>query len=145
MRVEGHDNVWGIDDCAANVDEDGKAVPPNAQAAVQQGEAVARNVLAAIDGTDGFSPLTYRPVGQLVDVGKGFAVTEVMGVRLSGLLASGLWRGTYLFGLESPQSRTRAALDWSLDIFSHSRSPEGSRPGSSRVAGSCRPPRSCYC
>ena len=81
---------------------------------------MARNILAAIDGTDGLSPLTYRPIGQLVDVGKGFAVTEVMGVKLSGLLASVLWRGMYLFGLEIPQSRTRGALDWILDIFSHS-------------------------
>src|SRR3712207_3931933 len=36
MRVEGHDNVWGIGDCAANVDRDGKPVPPNAQAATQE-------------------------------------------------------------------------------------------------------------
>src|SRR5215210_3840597 len=33
MRVEGHDNVWGIGDCTANVDRNGKPVPPNAQAA----------------------------------------------------------------------------------------------------------------
>lgn len=120
MRVKDYDNVWGIGDCAANVDENGDRVPPNAQAAVQQGETVAKNILAVIDGTDSLSLLTYRPIGQLVDVGKGFAVTEVMGVKLSGLLASMLWRGTYLFGLESPQSRTRGALDWFLDVFSHS-------------------------
>lgn len=121
MRVKGHDDVWGIGDCAANVDENGKPVSPNIQAAVQQGEAVARNILATIDGADErLSPLTYLPVGQLVDVGKGFAVTEVMGVKFSGLLASVVWWGTYLFGLESPQSRTRGALDWFLDIFSHS-------------------------
>jgi NADH dehydrogenase len=76
-------------------------VPPNAQVAVQQGEAVVRNILATIDGADArLSPLTYRPVGQLVDVGKGFAITEVMGIKFSGLLAYVVWRGTYLFGLE---------------------------------------------
>ncbi len=120
MRVEGHDNVWGIGDCAANVDENGNPVPPNAQAAVQEGEAVAENILASIDGGKRLSPLRYRPVGHLVDVGKGFAVNEVMGVKFSGTLASLVWRGTYLFGLESPQSRTRGAIDWFLDVFSHS-------------------------
>src|SRR5919112_1737994 len=49
MRVEGHENVWGIGDCAATVDEEGAAVPPNAQAAVQEGETVARNILSVID------------------------------------------------------------------------------------------------
>src|ERR687897_123797 len=50
MRVEGHYNVWGIGDSAANVDERGEPVPPNAQAAVQEGKAVAKNIVAAIDG-----------------------------------------------------------------------------------------------
>lgn len=95
-------------------------MPPNAQAAVQEGEAVAENVLASIDGGKDLSPLRHRPVGQLVDVGKGFAVNEVMGVKFSSTLASLVGWGTYLFGLESPQSRTRGAIDWFLDVFSHS-------------------------
>src|SRR5215208_2463578 len=62
MRVRGHENVWGIGDSAANVDERGEPVPPNAQAAVQEGEAVARNVLAVIDGRVP-KPFRYRPLG----------------------------------------------------------------------------------
>jgi len=46
MRVPDLENVWAIGDCAANLDKDGEAVPLNAQAAVQKGEALARNILA---------------------------------------------------------------------------------------------------
>jgi NADH dehydrogenase len=116
MRVEGHDNVWGIGDCAATVDENGKPVPPNAQAAVQEGEAVARNILAVIDGEEP-EPFRYKALGQLVELGSEFAVNEVMGVKFSGQIAALFWRMTYLYKLESPQSRAKIAADWLLDLF----------------------------
>jgi len=116
MRVEGHENVWGVGDCAATVDENGEHVPPNAQAAVQEGEAVAENILAAIDGEEP-RPFRYQSLGQLVELGSEFAVNEVMGINFSGHLAALFWRMTYLYKLESPQSRARIAADWLLDLF----------------------------
>jgi NADH dehydrogenase len=41
----------------------------------------------------------------------------VMSVKFSGLIASLFWRATYLYKLESPQSRARIAADWLLDLF----------------------------
>ena len=93
MRVRGYDNVWGIGDSAATVDEHGEPVPPNAQAAVQEGEAVAKNVLAAIDGKEP-KPFKYKPLGQLVEMGSEFAVNEVMGIKFSGFIAALFWRAT---------------------------------------------------
>jgi NADH dehydrogenase len=116
MRVEGHDNVWGIGDCTANVQKDGTPVPPNAQAATQEGRAVAKNVLAAIDGRE-LEPFDYKPLGQLVEMGSEFAVNEVLGIKFSGLMAALFWRATYLYKLESPQSRARIAADWFVDLF----------------------------
>jgi NADH dehydrogenase len=116
MRVVGHENVWGIGDSAATVDASGKSVPPNAQAAVQEGEAVAKNVLAVIDGEEP-EPFRYRPLGQLVEMGSEFAVNEVMGIKFSGFVAALFWRATYLYKLESPNSRVRIAADWLLDLF----------------------------
>jgi NADH dehydrogenase len=116
MRVEGHEDVWGIGDSAANVDHKGEPVPPNAQAAVQEGKAVAKNIVAAIDGRE-LEPFRYKPVGQLVEMGSEFAVNEVMGVKFSGFIAALFWRMTYLYKLESPNSRVRIAADWLLDLF----------------------------
>ncbi len=38
-------------------------------------------------------------------------------MKFSGQLAALFWRATYLLKLESPQSRTRVAADWLLDLF----------------------------
>ena len=121
LRVEGYDDLWAIGDCAAVADvrqEDGKMVPPTAQAAIQQGHVVARNVLATIDGkTDELQGFEYRPLGQLVELGSDFAVNEVMGVRFTGLAAAVFWRMAYLVRLNSPQSKARVAADWLVGLF----------------------------
>jgi NADH:ubiquinone reductase (H+-translocating) len=122
LRVEGQSTVWAIGDCAAvpdvRTEEDGEIVPPTAQAAVQQGHVVARNVIATLDGReDALEKFEYRPLGQLVELGSDFAVNEVMGVRFSGLLAAIFWRLAYLVRLNSPQSKARVAADWIVGLF----------------------------
>ena len=122
LRVEGFRDVWSIGDCASVPDtraqEDGKIVPPTAQAAIQQGHVVAHNILATLDGrVDELREFEYRPIGQLVEIGSNFAVNEVMGVRFTGLLAAIFWRMAYLVRLNSPQSKARIAADWILGIF----------------------------
>jgi len=121
LRVEGYSDIWSIGDCAAVVDirqEDGKMVPPTAQAAIQQGHVAARNILATIDGReDELKEFEYRPIGQLVEIGSNFAVNEVMGVRFTGLAAAVFWRMAYLVRLNSPQSKARVAADWLVGLF----------------------------
>lgn len=118
MRVEDTPGVWSIGDCAAVPDGHGNFSPPNAQAANQQGYAVAGNIIAAMDGReDEMEAFEYKPIGQLVEIGGDFAVNEVMGVRFSGLIAALFWRAAYLFRLQSPQSRARIAADWILGLF----------------------------
>jgi NADH:ubiquinone reductase (H+-translocating) len=120
LRVEGYENVWAIGDCAAVQDvrqEDGRIVPPTAQAAIQEGHVVARNVLKTLDGQDDLEEFRYKPIGQLVELGSDFAVNEVMGVRFSGMMAAVFWRLAYLVRLNSPQSKARIAADWLLGLF----------------------------
>src|ERR671911_34252 len=120
LRVEGHDNIWSIGDCAAVQDvrqEDGAIVPPTAQAAIQEGHLVAKNVIKTIDGEDDLGEFKYKPIGQLVELGSDFAVNEVMGVRFTGVIAAVFWRMTYLVRLNSPQSKIRIAADWIVGIF----------------------------
>jgi NADH:ubiquinone reductase (H+-translocating) len=117
LRVEGYENVWAIGDCASVADkrsDEGKIVPPTAQAAIQEGHVVARNVIKTIDGRDDLEEFEYKPLGQLVELGSDFAVNEVMGVRFTGFAAALFWRMAYLVRLNSPQSRARIAADWVL-------------------------------
>lgn len=115
LRVEGNPGIWSIGDCAAIPDirqENGKVVPPTAQAAIQEGYTVAKNVIKTIDGDGDLEEFEYRPLGQLVELGSDFAVNEVMGVRFSGLAAALFWRMAYLIRLNSPQSKLRVFADW---------------------------------
>src|ERR671912_550990 len=120
LRVDGHSDVWAIGDCAAVQDvrqEEGKIVPPTAQAAIQEGHVAARNVIKTIDGEDDLGEFKYKPIGQLVELGSDFAVNEVMGVRFTGVIAAIFWRMAYLVRLRSPQSRVRIAADWIFGLF----------------------------
>lgn len=120
LRVEGHNDIWAVGDCAAIQDvrhEDGKIVPPTAQAAIQEGHLAARNVLKSLDGEDDLEGFRYKPLGQLVELGSDFAVNEVMGVRFSGLIAAVFWRLAYLVRLNSPQSKVRVAADWIFGLL----------------------------
>ena len=117
LRVPDYPGVWAIGDCAAIPYRDGQVVPPTAQAAVQEGRAVARNILSSIDKGGELEKFEYRPLGQLVELGSRFAVNEVMGIRFSGLLAALFWRAIYLFKLESPQNRAQVAADWLVGAF----------------------------
>jgi NADH dehydrogenase len=118
LRVDDRPDVWALGDCAAIPDgENGTPVPPTAQAALQEGKAVARNILAVIDGSEDLTPFEYRPLGQMVELGSRFAVNEVMGVKFSGLLGALFWRAAYLVRIESPQSKARVAADWLLGLF----------------------------
>jgi NADH dehydrogenase len=118
MRVEDTPGVWAIGDCAAVPDGKGNFSPPTAQAANQQGYAVADNILKVIDDREEeMAHFEYKPIGQLVEIGGDFAVNEVMGVRFSGLWAALFWRAAYLFRLQSPQSKARIAADWILGLF----------------------------
>src|ERR671910_2782245 len=119
LRVEGHSDVWSVGDCAAvqDVHQEGAIVPPTAQAAIQQGHLVARNVLKTIDGEGGLGEFEYKPLGQLVELGSDFAVNEVMGVRFTGMIAAVFWRMAYLVRLNSPQSKLRVAADWIFGLL----------------------------
>ncbi len=119
FRVEGHPNIWAVGDCAAIPDireENGEIIPPNAQAAVQEGKTLAKNLLAAIDG-DELERFEFKPQGQLVELGSDFAVNEVMGLHFTGRLASIFWRMAYLTRLDSPQVGSRIVADWLVSFF----------------------------
>jgi NADH:ubiquinone reductase (H+-translocating) len=120
LRVDGQSDIWAIGDCAAVQDvrqEEGRIVPPTAQAAIQEGHVVARNVIKTIDGENDYEEFQYKPLGQLVELGSDFAVNEVMGVRFTGMIAAIFWRMAYLVRLKSPQSRVRIAADWIFGYF----------------------------
>jgi NADH dehydrogenase len=115
LLVESFDNVWAIGDAAVNVDPDGRAYPATAQHAVQQGEALARNLARVLRGRDPL-PCRITSRGSLAALGCRTGVAKVFGVKLSGFPAWFLWRTVYLFKMPGWARKLRVALDWTMDL-----------------------------
>lgn len=115
LRVKDRPGVYAVGDCVS-VDHDGPPVPALAQAAEQEGTRAALNLAAEIEGREP-EPFRYRSLGQLVDLGEGSALVDILGVKLSGLLGALVWRGVYLYELGHNLNRVQVLFDWTMDLF----------------------------
>jgi NADH dehydrogenase len=117
LRVKDRPGVYALGDCT-RIDYDGPSVPALAQAAEQQGATAALNLAAEIRGERQavLTPFRYRPLGQLVDLGAQSALTDIMGVRVSGRLGALIWKVVYLYELGHNLNRVRVLVDWAIDL-----------------------------
>jgi NADH dehydrogenase len=80
LNVEGCANIYAFGDCAACTMEDGRRVPPRAQAAHQQADYLYQAFLRQLrTGQAHSAPYIYRDYGSLVSVGSQTSVGTLMG------------------------------------------------------------------
>ena len=115
-RIRGRDNVWGIGDCAVNLDAHGNSFPATAQHAVREAKQLAGNLVATLRG-EATKPMNYESAGTLAALGCRSGVARVFGVKLSGFWAWFLWRGVYLMKMPGAGRRLRVAMEWALDLL----------------------------
>lgn len=115
LRVKGRLGVYAVGDCTSLL-YDGPPVPALAQAAEQEGKRAASNLAAEIENKAPV-PFRYRSVGQLVDLGEGSALVDILGVNLSGLLGAYVWKVVYLYELGYDLNRAHVLADWTIDLF----------------------------
>lgn len=116
LRVRGLPHVWAIGDCAVNPGPDGEPYPATAQAAVQQGRAVADNLVRAVRG-ESPRPCLVHNRGSLVPLGCRTGVAKVGPFQLAGFPAWFLWRTVYLLKMPGWGRRLRVALEWTIDLI----------------------------
>jgi NADH dehydrogenase len=116
LRLKDRPGVYAVGDCTS-IQYDGPPVPPLAQAAEQEGKRAASNLVAEIENQ---APVAfrYRSVGQLVDLGEGSALVDILGVKLGGTLGAFIWKGVYLYELGYDLNRAHVLADWTIDLFS---------------------------
>jgi NADH dehydrogenase len=115
LRVNGRPGVYAVGDCTS-IQYDGPSVPALAQAAEQEGKRAASNLAAEIKN-QAPTAFRYRSVGQLVDLGEGSALVDILGVNLSGLLGAYIWKVVYLYELGYDLNRAHVLADWTIDLF----------------------------
>jgi NADH:ubiquinone reductase (H+-translocating) len=130
LRVRGKPGVYAVGDCTS-IDYDGPPVPALAQAAEQEGQRAALNLAAEIKG-EAPVPFGYRSLGQLVDLGEGSAVVDILGTKISGRIGALIWRGVYLYELGYNLNRAQVLADWTIDLFA--------RPDTSKLFEDSKPP-----
>lgn len=90
LRALDHPEIYVAGDLAAAVNpETGRLLSPLAQVALGEGETVARNLFAEIEGRP-LEPFSMRDRGFVVSVGEKSGVADVAGVTVRGRLAHAL-------------------------------------------------------
>lgn len=118
LRVPAEPNVFVLGDAAyAHSPGADTAYPPNAQVAVQEGPAAARNVARLIKG-EPIEPFVYRSRGDLLALGRARAAAHIGPAVFDGLPAWVTWRGYYLTQLMGMKNRAGVAFDWASTLFS---------------------------
>jgi NADH dehydrogenase len=107
LTLAGHPEISVIGDAATVAGADGKPVPGLATAAIQQGRHVADAIRHGEPGAS--KPFRYFDKGALAVVGRGRAVCEVRGRRLSGVIAFMMYIGVHLFYLGGVAGRRLSA------------------------------------
>lgn len=116
LRVKGFENVWGIGDCAVNMDAKGTSYPATAQHSIREGVHAAKNIARVIRG-QAPTPCDIVSQGSLAALGCRTGVATIFGMKFSGFAAWWLWRTVYLLKMPGLGRKVRIALDWTLELL----------------------------
>jgi NADH dehydrogenase len=122
LTLPGHPEVFAIGDMVRVRRPDGsiETMPGVAPVAMQQGRYVARAVLDRLDSrtTGAFH---YLDKGSLATIGRGAAVADIKGLKLSGFVAWIAWLVVHLWYLVGFRNRVLVFADWAFSFITRGR------------------------
>jgi NADH dehydrogenase len=117
VSLKDHPEVYVIGDLA-HLEQDGKPLPMVAPVAMQQGEYVAKAIVAREAGrANDMRPFRYFDKGSMAVIGRSSAVAMAGGLNLSGLAAWWVWLFLHLFYLIGFRNRIVTMIDWAYDYL----------------------------
>ena len=122
-------DVFALGDCAACPWQNGRNVPPRAQAAHQQASHMFKTIKRRLNGRDATS-FHYRDFGSLVSLGASKSIGTLMGfasrgsVRVEGLIAKLFYISLYKLHLWALHGFWRMALDTASRLIRHQTQPK---------------------
>src|SRR5882724_5509784 len=111
LSVTSQPEVFVVGD-TASLDQDGKPLPGVAQVAMQQGRYVGKLLRRRVSGQGEPAPFRYFDKGNMAVVGKGFAVLQTGGLKLSGFIPWLAWAAVHLQFLAQSHLRVSVFLQW---------------------------------
>ena len=118
-QIEGLNNVYAIGDVAIMLlEEFPSGHPMLAQAAIQQGKALAKNLVYWKKGKNA-QPFKYKDLGTMATVGRNKAVADLNNVKFKGFMGWVLWMGVHLVGLVGFRNKVVVLANWFINYFSY--------------------------
>jgi NADH dehydrogenase len=111
LSVPGYPAIFVIGDAALCIDGRGKALPGVAPVAKQQGQYLARLLMARKRGRD-LPDFRYRDFGMMATIGRKRAVVEMGSLKLSGFIAWLAWCVAHIYFLIGFRNRLSVAMNW---------------------------------
>ena len=128
LSIPGHPEAFVIGDAAAFAGADGHQLPGVAQVAMQGGAHAAKVIMhrvknPGVPSTQGVtSGFVYRDRGSMAIIGRGSAIADIRGLRISGLLAWLAWLFLHIFELIGFRNRLVVMIEWATAYFTRQRS-----------------------
>lgn len=110
LQVPDHPNIFVVGDLCS-LSQDGQPLPGVAQVAMQEGAHASRNVLRLAAGR-ALEPFRYKDFGILATIGRGSAVGDVYGLRISGWFGWLFWLFLHIFWLIGFRNRLAVMGEW---------------------------------
>jgi NADH:ubiquinone reductase (H+-translocating) len=110
LTLPGHPEISVIGDIAKLDGPGGKPLPGLATVAIQQAAHVAKAIRGGQPGAS--TPFRYLDKGALAVIGRGRAICEIRGLKLSGRPALAVYLGVHLFYLGGEGKRLKLLIDW---------------------------------
>lgn len=120
LTLPGHENVFVIGD-TATLTQNGKPLPGVAPVAMQQGRYVAALIKQRVTTGGPERPFHYLDKGNLATVGRSYAIVDLKGFKLTGLLAWVLWLVVHIYYLIGFRNRLVTLFQWAWTYFTYNR------------------------
>jgi NADH dehydrogenase len=120
LSVPGHPDIFVIGDTAECIGVDGKPLPGVAPVAKQQGQYLAKALIARREGRT-IPAFRYSDFGSLATIGRKRAIAQIGRLHLSGFLAWLLWSVAHIYFLIGFRNRFTVALNWAWSYITFER------------------------
>ena len=120
LTVPQHPNIFVLGDTATLI-QDGKPLPGLAPVAMQQGRYVAALIKQRVTSGGPEHPFHYVDKGNLATVGRSYAIVDIKGLKISGLLAWIVWLAVHIYYLIGFRNRLVTLYQWAWTYFTANR------------------------
>lgn len=121
LSIKDSPNIFVIGDMAHLLQENGEPVPGVSPAAMQMGEATAKNILKDISGVER-QPFVYRDKGTMATIGRKKAIAHLAGMKFRGFIAWLMWLFLHVYFLIGFRNRLSVMSAWFWAYLTRERS-----------------------